>query len=198
MDDIVKQAMTKWPNVPACFGWLALDARGAWRMRDEAAQRNNLPGDKIMHTALVGFINRNYSHDEQGRWYFQNGPQRVYVDVALTPYIAHTDPVLGLVLQTGEVLNAITAIMLTTDGQPILIAGEKCAALDDRDIAEWMHMLRMDGVAISDEDLMHWLENPSHASALTWHGKQQSLTVQSITTDDFATRFGFVAQPRFA
>ena len=27
MDDIVRQAMAKWPNVPDCFGWLALDAR---------------------------------------------------------------------------------------------------------------------------------------------------------------------------
>ena len=39
MDDIVKQAMAKWPNVPHCYGWLALDARGDWRMRDEAARR---------------------------------------------------------------------------------------------------------------------------------------------------------------
>jgi hypothetical protein len=30
MDDIVKQAMAKWPNVPACHGWLGLDARGHW------------------------------------------------------------------------------------------------------------------------------------------------------------------------
>lgn len=28
MDDIVKQAMVKWPNVPDCYGWLGLDARG--------------------------------------------------------------------------------------------------------------------------------------------------------------------------
>ncbi|MFB0914815.1 MAG: DUF2946 family protein, partial [Burkholderiaceae bacterium] len=28
MDDLVKQAMAKWPNVPNCFGWLGLSARG--------------------------------------------------------------------------------------------------------------------------------------------------------------------------
>ena len=28
MDDIVKAALKKWPNVPACYDWLALDARG--------------------------------------------------------------------------------------------------------------------------------------------------------------------------
>ncbi|MCD6666313.1 MAG: DUF2946 family protein, partial [Hydrogenophaga sp.] len=28
MDEIVKAAMAKWPQVPACYGWLGLDARG--------------------------------------------------------------------------------------------------------------------------------------------------------------------------
>jgi hypothetical protein len=53
MDDIVKQALAKWPNVPHCYGWLALDARGNWRMRDERAQHFNLPGDKLSNAALV-------------------------------------------------------------------------------------------------------------------------------------------------
>ena len=38
MDDIVKQAMAKWPNVPNCYGWLGLDARGNWYLRDDRAQ----------------------------------------------------------------------------------------------------------------------------------------------------------------
>ena len=38
MDDIVKAALKKWPNVPACYGWLALDARGDWYMRDDRTQ----------------------------------------------------------------------------------------------------------------------------------------------------------------
>jgi len=37
MDEIVKQALAKWPNVPHCTGWLLLDRRGQWRMRDDAA-----------------------------------------------------------------------------------------------------------------------------------------------------------------
>jgi hypothetical protein len=35
---IVKAALAKWPNVPDCYGWLGLDARGNWYMRDEQAQ----------------------------------------------------------------------------------------------------------------------------------------------------------------
>ena len=38
MDDIVRQAIAKWPNVPNCYGWLGLDARGNWYMRDDQAQ----------------------------------------------------------------------------------------------------------------------------------------------------------------
>ena len=53
MDDIVKAAMRKWPNVPHCYGWLALDARGDWYMRDEPAQAAGpfpqVKGSRIEH-----------------------------------------------------------------------------------------------------------------------------------------------------
>ena len=38
MDDIVKQALAKWPAVPHCYGWLGIDARGHWYMRDDRVQ----------------------------------------------------------------------------------------------------------------------------------------------------------------
>src|SRR5690349_9212609 len=116
MDEIVKQAMAKWPNVPYCYGWLALDARGAWRMRDERAQANHLAGDRINNAALLGFINRNYTHDEQGRWYFQNGPQRVYVDLEATPYIARLDQPGKFLLHTGDPLGKIDDAWMNEDG----------------------------------------------------------------------------------
>ena len=53
MDDIVKQAIAKWPNVPHCYGWLALDARGNWRMRDERSQALALPGDRICESGAA-------------------------------------------------------------------------------------------------------------------------------------------------
>ncbi len=30
MDDLVLRGMAKWPNVPAVYGWVALDRRGNW------------------------------------------------------------------------------------------------------------------------------------------------------------------------
>ena len=38
MDELVRQAMAKWPNVPHAYGWLGLGMRGDWYLRDEAAQ----------------------------------------------------------------------------------------------------------------------------------------------------------------
>lgn len=107
MDDIVRQALAKWPNVPACYGWLMLDRRGIWRMRDESVQRAKGLGSPVRHAALIAFIVRNYDVDEQGQWYFQNGPQRVYIELDYTPYVtrlsreAPDSRVLTLTDQTG-------------------------------------------------------------------------------------------------
>ena len=91
MDEIVKAALKKWPDVPHCHGWLALDARGHWFMRDERIQAAGpfprIKGSRIMHEKLIEFIARNYAHDESGAWFFQNGPQRVYVELETTPWV---------------------------------------------------------------------------------------------------------------
>ena len=91
MDDIVKAALKKWPHVPHCYGWLGLDARGDWYLRDEAAQASGsfpqVKGSRIVHEALREFIHRNYASDEAGRWFFQNGPQRVYVELEAAPWV---------------------------------------------------------------------------------------------------------------
>jgi hypothetical protein len=193
MDDIVKQAMAKWPNVPHCYGWLALDARGAWRMRDEAAQRANAPGDKLTSAALVGFINRNYARDERGCWYFQNGPQRVYVNLEATPFIARTDPGQGLVLQTGQALAALDAAFLTADGAAVVQGGEVVAQLDDRDVGEWLAAMELDGRPASDEALMAWLEGGAGELVVSYRGKR--VPVQRIAGTDLPERFGYTQAP---
>jgi hypothetical protein len=77
MDSVVARAMAKWPNVPAVYGWLSLDRRGNWLIK----------GERITNGALREFIARNYEAQADGRWYFQNGPQRVYVTLAYTPLV---------------------------------------------------------------------------------------------------------------
>lgn len=91
MDDIVRAALKKWPSVPACHGWLGLDARGDWYMRDQSTQAQGpfpeSKGSRIEHDKLRAFIERNYDCDAHGGWFFQNGPQRVYVELEAAPWV---------------------------------------------------------------------------------------------------------------
>lgn len=194
MDDLVKQALAKWPNVPHCYGWLGLDARGHWRMRDQHAQQQQLPGDKIAHDALLGFINRNYDHDERGCWFFQNGPQRVYVNLEATPYIARSDPRHGFVLQTGAPLAQIEQAYLCDNGALILRQGEVVAQVDDRDMTQVLASLRVDGQQASDEALLGWLEHARGNLTLLHDGKE--IAVQPLRYAAVPTTFGFRRAPQ--
>jgi hypothetical protein len=99
MDEMVRAALKKWPHVPACTGWLALDARGDWYMRDDRAQgAGPFPaskGSRIEHRALREFVERNYEATPGGEWFFQNGPQRVYVELEAAPHVWRLDAVAG-------------------------------------------------------------------------------------------------------
>ena len=118
MDDIVRQAMAKWPNVPDCYGWLGLDARGHWYMRDDGAQAqgsftSGVPGAKgslLQHDKLIDFIHRNYAADTQGQWYFQNGPQRVYVELEVTPWVWRIADDFSVTAQTGTVTQCLRCL----------------------------------------------------------------------------------------
>jgi Protein of unknown function (DUF2946) len=129
MDPIVARAMARWPNVPAVYGWLALDRRGNWLIRSTGATQRF---ERMSNQALREFIARNYEADAAGRWYFQNGPQRVYVTLAYTPLVVHyeTD---ALVDHCGRPFAA-RANYVDDEGS-VLLAGEPAIALlDDRDL----------------------------------------------------------------
>jgi hypothetical protein len=190
MDDIVKQAIAKWPNVPHCYGWLALDARGAWRMRDERAQQLNLPGDKLHQPTLVGFINRNYAADERGCWYFQNGPQRVYLNLEATPFIARTDPQQGLLVQTGETLGEIERACMTETGELIVASDGKVAKVDDRDMAQMIQAMQIDDQPASDEALMAWMDGSAGTLMLG------QVVVGRVRQAAVPEEFGFVQIPQ--
>lgn len=121
MDESVVAAMAKWPNVPDCYGWLALDARGDWYMRDEAAQAQGRKGSRLQHDKLIAFIGRNYMGDAQGQWYFQNGPQRVYVELEDTPWVWRLMPDGRVCAHTGEVVQ-ITAAGTDERGRLYLVS----------------------------------------------------------------------------
>ena len=124
MDDIVKQAMAKWPNVPDCFGWLGLDARGQWFLRDDAVQAQGAfpqsKGSLLEHEKLLAFIARNYASDDLGRWFFQNGPQRVYVELEAAPFVWRLQPGGEVQAQTGA-LATPQACLVDEQGRVYLV-----------------------------------------------------------------------------
>ena len=127
MDDIVRQAMAKWPNVPDCYGWLGLDARGNWYMRDDRAQAEGpftgggalAKGSLLKHEKLIEFIQRNYIADEQGCWFFQNGPQRVFVELECTPWIWRVDADFSARAHSGQ-LTEVQACLVDETGRVYL------------------------------------------------------------------------------
>src|SRR5258708_37501875 len=103
MDEIVLRSMLKWPDVPAVYGWLSLDRRGNWMIKTVAGRF-----ERIAHAAVREFIGRHYASDSEGRWYFQNRPQGVFVAVDYTPWVYRVDDRgRGVLLLTGGVARGV-------------------------------------------------------------------------------------------
>ena len=207
MDEQVLRSLIKWPNVPHCFGWLALDRRGQWRMRDEFAQANNLPGNAIQHTALNEFIARNYACDTKGRYFFQNGPQRVFITLDATPWIVRiipTDAEPNLLTQcqssfkpqgalsdesgniyiTGLVKNTVdeSANAENTSNDFIQIECPSIALLHDHDLDFFADLAKLREEACS------------FGGSWSWHG--ETLPLDPIHSDELSERFSFVKKPK--
>ncbi len=174
MDEIVKAALKKWPDVPNCYGWLALDARGDWYLRDEAAQAAgafpSVKGSRVEHERLREFIGRNYACDAAGDWFFQNGPQRVYVELEAAPWVwrlmaPEGDAAPVLTSHTGQAAVA-SAAWLDERGR-LFIATALGLGL--------VHTLDMETAAVAVEH-GHWLP-------------------QTGRFDDLTRRFGFRLRP---
>ena len=186
MDEIVKQAMARWPNVPNCYGWLALDRRGQWRMRNEYAQQHGLSGDPIRHEALIAFIERNYQRDSEGSWFFQNGPQRVFVSLGYTPWVVRLH---NGALRTTTDAAFVPAACFADEHGNVLLTGQ------------------VDGVAGGQIALLHDHDLDAFASTSTWHGEAcgaalgvfhfggRDFDIAPIVEEEVAKRFGFRAMP---
>ena len=169
MDDIVRQALAKWPHVPDCYGWLGLDARGHWYLRDTAVQAAGpfpqAKGSLLQHDKLIAFIARNYEADAQGQWFFQNGPQRVYAELEAAPWVWRIEPDYSLQSHTGQAAQALECLV---------------------DEAGRVYLATALGPG-----LVHTLDVPLAAVAV-----EQGLWVpQAVQADALPLRYGFVASP---
>ena len=202
MDEQVLRSLIKWPNVPHCFGWLALDRRGQWRMRDEFAQANQLAGSVIQHVALNEFISRNYACDSLGRYFFQNGPQRVFITLDATPFIARIIPSQSgpqLLTQCGTEIKPHGA--LCDERGNIYITGNILQSFSDQiDSAAFIKAESPSVALLHDHDLDLFSEQSkvqedacSFRGSWLWDGKE--LPIEPIHSIELSKRFHFIKSP---
>ena len=188
MDEMVIRAMAKWPNVPAVSGWLSLDRRGAWKLR----------GESIPNRAAVDFISRNYSSDGRGRWFFQNGPQRVFVDLDYTPWVYGLDGRGALVTHTGRPCGAVDRAWLDETGAMILAGEPGPGIVDDRDLpALSERLLDARGSAVEDEFVTAFLASRPGSEPKLWLEHDDTrVRVRRIDSGEVAERLQFDPHPR--
>ena len=220
MDDLVRQALAKWPNVPDCTGWLALDSRGRWRVGEAGTDASGRGRQAITHAAMIAFINRNYFSDDTGRWLFQNGPQRVFVELEYTPLVwrlvPHEAGAWALVAHTG--LAATAEHVWLDDAGRFLIEARSTTAdagaafigvVHDHDTTILADALcDENGKALGDDAdarIATLLSNPADATPITlaWPQRYTSAPTRAaarfpiarIASADVPKRFGFDPHP---
>jgi hypothetical protein len=171
MDEAVRQAMARWPNVPDVFGWLSLDRRGRWRLQ----------GEVIAHPGVVAFIGRNYQCDELGRWFFQNGPQRVFVSLSCAPWVYRSDGAGGFETHTGRKVMALSRVLSDEQGNLLLVTEHGLGLLEDRDLAALADRISDDG------------DEPPKLRFVSDFGV---LPVEQIRGSDLARVFGYEPAPQ--
>ncbi len=117
----------------------------------------------------------------------------MYVNLQATPYIARSDPQHGFVLQTGAPLERIEQAYWCDNGALILCHGDVVAQVDDRDMAQVLAALRIDGRPASDDALLAWLEEGHGTLTLSHAG--QDIAVQPLAYAKVAQTFGFQQAP---
>jgi hypothetical protein len=190
MDEIVKAAMAKWPNVPAVYGWLELTARGEWRIR----------GEPIDNPSIRDFIARNYGRDDQGNWFFQNGPQRVFVSLEATPLIYRLDESGRLQAHTGTHPRELSGVFADPEGRLVLVTELGPGLIDSRDAMNLAERL-VDGQGhpLDDASLERWMAGDGEAflkrDGLHVQHAGAAVPVKRIGARRWQDTFGFVARP---
>ena len=172
-------AGAKWPDVPACYDWLSLDRRGDWRLQ----------GERVTHRGLIDFINRNYGGDESGRWFMQNGPQRVFVSLSYTPWIFRRENDC-FVSHTGQPTGTVLTVLLDEEGSILLDTELGIGLLDDRDLALFIGACTCGEEAASESDFARLMAG--EPATILWKDR----ALETIAAVDVKKRYKFTPQPQ--
>ena len=209
MDEMVIRAMAKWPNVPVVYGWLKLDRRGQWSIKigspegsvgsSKSAENTDSRFEPVSNLKLIEFIGRNYTHDEHGCWYFQNGPQRVFVTLAYTPLvyrIASGHP-LAFETHTGVPCADLQSSWMDEAGNLLFVTEHGPGLLLDRDLPRGLEALSYaDGHMLEEERLLVLIAEGDDAAGVYFNTGAASLPLALIRSEDAPQRLGYVREPR--
>jgi len=190
MDDLVLRGMAKWPNVPSVFGWLSLTRRGDWLLK----------GERVNNPGICDFFGRNYGHDETGRWYVQNGPQRVYVLLDYTPWVIRASQTpASYQTHTGRTISHIRGAFIDDGGALLLDTDLGPGVVHDRDLDMLVSRLcdtqgrPLPAAALAEAVDCLQAGRAADLKLLTGNG---AVAVAPLRAADAASRFGYVQQPR--
>ena len=198
LDEQVRRAMAKWPQVPAVYGWLRLSRRGQWFLIDRSApdfdEQRDGEGSLISSPPIIDFIGRNYECDDRGAWYWQNGPQRAFVRLDLAPLVLRVlneAPAQRLVTHTGFIVERVERVLADADGNLLMVTDLGPAVIDDRDIGQ-LQLAIDDDASVQAGPLMRLaMERYPAADGGPWQFRAQPLTGAAA----IGQALGYLADP---
>ena len=186
MDEWVKRALAKWPDVPALYGWLRLTRRGHWLIKDES----------ISNPKIIRVINRNYAADDQGRWYFQNGPQRGYIALDYAPFVLRSQADGSLATHNELGVTSATAAHMDEEGSFVLVTEHGPGLISDHDLDWVLSRLRLGDVPVSEQALEDALALDSGVQTeLHLHAFDSVVPVLRYDSSALEQRLGFCRNP---
>ena len=196
MDEIVIRAMQKWPDVPNVFGWLQLDGRGNWLLRARAEGDGEPVFERITNAAVCAFVGRNYDHDAAGRWFFQNGPQRVFVTLDYTPLVYRLrGDAKSLETHTGEAPKEVRRAWIDDAGMLVFETELGPGVLLDRDLSTLLARIEVTGGAPASDESLEALAAGNNAGMAIRLGRR-SIPLAPIARADVPAKLGFEPRPR--
>lgn len=190
MDEMVLRAMEKWPNVPAVFGWLRLDRRGRWWIRNKL----------LSNPVMIDFIGRNYLADAFGRYYFQNGPQKVFVELEATPWIYSLTPSSNAQMSVFTDQTGVQALPeaagIDDEGALYLLCEGRIGVVDERDLIQVIELMTdANGRKTDDLQLASWMDGNQSVSLLLVLADDRRLPLQRLSRQNLPSVYGYQLRP---
>ncbi len=185
--------MAKWPNVPAVYGWLALDRRGHWLLKRET----------ISNDAMNAYISRNYQADDAGHWYFQNGPQQVFVDLDYTPFVyrvtSAVNAPLAMATHTHAAVNTLLGAWVDEHGSVLLLTDRGAGVVHDQDLDPLLMaaMIDVNGNVMEEstfDELLPFIEQ-QQPIPLWIKFRDSNIRLEPIRSADVPRQFKFNPHP---